>query len=335
MFGIRKETHGKLNISLIEDLNGITYVRYNINNDVYQYYNIKHENDKNIMMTSLYKLIKDKGLNGNILSIDIRTNNSESLELLNEIKTMFDEKKTEVALLNRNEQLDVMFLMAIRKKDSNIPMSNLLSPPPPRYIPQKSGKNKSNHETEKNNVTFLEETEEEKIVIYTDASKKDFKNNENKTGYGIAIYHNENKKNDILYKIKAKVVISKKIDDLEAFAIRRGLKFIKTRIEKGEFPKNLKYEIRSDSLNNILYLNNLRVVPDKKNKILINIIQDIQKLSQDLNISYKWVKSHGRDMQNNTVDVLAKESLKHKNNSFIVAYKNEDILKKVKNKFSI
>lgn len=164
------------------------------------------------------------------------------------------------------------------------------------------------------------------IIIYTDGSIKEKSDiSEQKSGYGIAIRAPGS--DNVIYKIKARVKSNNNIDEVEAFAIKRAIEFIKKRIEKGELPENLKYEIRSDSLNNISALNG-----EKGNNSTIyckKLHQEIKDLSESLNIDYKWVKGHHIDPFNKLVDKLADESTKHKNNSFIVAFKDESLLNNI------
>lgn len=169
--------------------------------------------------------------------------------------------------------------------------------------------------------------EEDKIVIYTDASLRD-KDGKAKTGYGIVIRAPGS--DNVLYKIKARTENHRDINEVEIFAIKRAVEFIKKRIEKGEISADLKFEIRSDSLNNITGINGGKSVVN--NAYCRKMQKEIKELSNGLNFEYAWVKGHHIDPFNKLVDKLAGEATEHKNNSFIVAFKDEDLLKNAKSK---
>lgn len=166
-----------------------------------------------------------------------------------------------------------------------------------------------------------------KMVIYTDASLRD-KQGKIKTGYGIVIRAPGS--DNVLYKIKARTDTHNDIHDVEVFAIKRAVQFIKTRIEKGEISADMKFEIRSDSLNNISGLNGGKAVVN--NAYCRKMQKEIKELSRGLKLEYTWVKGHHIDPFNKLVDKLAGQATEHKNNSFIVAFKDEDLLRGVKNK---
>lgn len=340
-FGLKdNKNDGVLNIFLIEDNEGNKYIRSNINNGVYTYNVINCNNDKNIFITELHKLIIHNDPDMRLSRLNIKTNKPESLESLNNLSNLFDKYTIDKNLLTQIEQQDAVFyLQNLMKNKTNIPMTpniNIVKEVRKRTGDSFSPKNYLSEEDKKNKVRIREEYPNNTIVIYTDASmKNERKLREKNKGYGIIIGFSDGEKISTIYKIKARLNIEQinNVDEIEAFAIKRAIKFIKKRRDKGEISKDYPIEIRSDSLGNIIYLNELSDIKNNKSYELKNIINEIKESTKDFNISYSWVKGHSKNYHNNMADKLARQSLSHKNNSFIVAHKNEDNLIKLRKKY--
>lgn len=339
-FGLKQnKKNGVLNIFLIEDNEGNAYIRSNINNDVYTHNVINYNNDKNIFITELYKLIAHNDPEVILSRINIKINKEESLEILNSLSTLFEKYTIDKNLLTQIEQQDTVFyLQSLLKKKNNIsmtPNTNIVKEVKKRTSDSFFPKNYLSDEDKKNKVRVREEYPNNTIVIYTDASMKNERKlkQENK-GYGIIIGFSDGEKINTIYKIKARLNIEQinNVDEIEAFAIKRAIKFIEKRRENGEISKDYPIEMRSDSLGNIIYLNELSDIKNNKSYDLKTIIKEIKEMAKGLNISYSWVKGHSKNYHNDIADKLAKQSLSHKNNSFIVAHKNEDNLMKLRKK---
>lgn len=268
------------------------------------------------------------------------TKPSNKTALFNHIHQMI--KKEDGSLINIHTNDFPTYILSkntrwAKKENVNIHLISLEDYPRKEIYEERIRKLKINYKDDekrfKKHEASTDVPDKDTLVVYTDASVV-FNNSYelNASGYGIVVRAPGS--DNIMYKIKARLSKPVLSAEAESLALKRGLRFVREQMNKGNIPNHLKVEIRSDNLGNVEKINNyLEDVYDVIKEDTLKKISDYVKNNFNKDqVSIKWVKGHHIDPYNLMVDQLAKESITHKNSNFIVSFRDKNIIEKLNKK---